>query len=41
MHKKYAKDGVVVMTVSVDDLDSKGAALEFLKKQKATTQKAP
>jgi hypothetical protein len=38
MHKKYAKDGVVVMTVSVDDLDSKGAAVEFLRKQKATTR---
>jgi hypothetical protein len=38
MHKKYARDGVVVMTVSVDDVDSKDGALAFLKKVKATTR---
>ncbi len=38
MHKKYAKDGVVVITVSVDAADDKKAALEILQKQKATTR---
>jgi hypothetical protein len=37
MHKKYAEDGVVVITVSLDDVGEKEAALAFLRKVKATT----
>jgi hypothetical protein len=36
MHKKYGKDGLVCVSLSVDVLENKGPALEFLKKQKAT-----
>lgn len=36
MHKKYAKDGVVCMSISLDDLDQKDAALKFLKAKGAT-----
>jgi hypothetical protein len=35
MHNEYAKDGLVCMSVSVDDPDDRDKALEFLKKQKA------
>jgi hypothetical protein len=38
MHEKLAKSGLVAISLSVDDTDSKDAALEFLKKQKATFQ---
>ena len=36
MHKKLEKDGLVVISLSVDDVADKDAALEFLTKQKAT-----
>jgi hypothetical protein len=41
MHKKHAKDGLAVISVSIDDLSTDGAAtkakiLKFLKEQKAT-----
>src|SRR5262245_33375398 len=36
MHERYAKDGLVCMSVSVDELDRKGAALKFLREKKAT-----
>jgi len=36
MHEKYAKKGLVCVSVSVDDVEDKDAALKFLKKQKAT-----
>lgn len=36
MHKELAKDGLVVMTLSVDDKDGEKAALEFLQESKAT-----
>jgi hypothetical protein len=36
MHQKYDKDGLVCMSVSVDELRNKEAALGFLKKQDAT-----
>jgi len=35
MHHKYAKDGLVCMSVSVDDKDDRDKALAFLTKQKA------
>lgn len=35
MHEKHAKDGLVVISLSVDDPDDKDAALGFLKKQNA------
>jgi|SRR5437588_8450923 len=35
MHRKYSKDGLVCMSVSVNDADDKDKALEFLKKQNA------
>ena len=35
MHNKYAKDGLVCMSVSVDDKDDRDKALAFLKLQKA------
>ena len=35
MHERYAKDGLVCMSVTVDELDRKDAALSFLKKQNA------
>src|SRR5436309_10997392 len=35
MQNMYAKDGLVCMSVSVDDPDDRDKALEFLKKQKA------
>jgi hypothetical protein len=36
MHEHYARDGLVCMSVTVDELSRKEAALAFLKKQKAT-----
>jgi hypothetical protein len=36
MHRKYAKDGLVCISVSVDELKNQNAALEFLKRQNAT-----
>jgi len=36
MHEKYGKDGLVVMSVSIDRSENKDAALRFLKKQQAT-----
>ncbi len=36
LHQKYAKDGLVAMSVSVDAPEDRGKALEFLQKQKAT-----
>jgi hypothetical protein len=36
MHNKYAADGLVCMSVSIDDLDAKDRALAFLKAKKAT-----
>ena len=38
MHQELSKAGLVVISLSVDDSDDKDAALEFLKKQKATFQ---
>jgi hypothetical protein len=35
MHHKYAKDGLVCMSVTVDDKDDREKALKFLKDQKA------
>jgi hypothetical protein len=35
MHKKYAKDGVVCVSVSVDTPSDKARALKFLQKQQA------
>ncbi len=34
MQKKYSKEGLVVITVSLDGLDQKDAALKFLKDTK-------
>jgi cytochrome oxidase Cu insertion factor (SCO1/SenC/PrrC family) len=36
MHAKYAKKGVVCVSVSVDQVDDKEDVLKFLKKVKAT-----
>lgn len=36
MHKELTKEGLVVMTLSVDEPDNVEAALEFLKKSGAT-----
>jgi hypothetical protein len=36
MHEKYAKKGLVCMSISVDDVDDQDRTLTFLKKQKAT-----
>jgi hypothetical protein len=36
LHQKYAKDGLVAMSVSVDTAEDRGKALEFLRKQSAT-----
>ena len=36
LHQKYAKDGLVAMSVSVDTPEDRGKALDFLQKQKAT-----
>jgi hypothetical protein len=35
MHRKYGKDGLVCVSVSVDEKDSKDRALAFLKKRQA------
>ena len=32
MHQELSKGGLVVISLSVDDPDDKGAALEFLKR---------
>jgi thiol-disulfide isomerase/thioredoxin len=37
LHHKYAKDGLVCISVSVDDIDDKERTLKFLRSQKATT----
>src|SRR4051794_27334389 len=36
MHKKHGKDGLVCVSLSVDRLENKEPAFQFLKKQKAT-----
>jgi len=36
MHERYAKQNVVFISVSVDDVKQADEALDFLKKQKAT-----
>ena len=36
MHKEYAKDGLVVISLTIDELDDEKHALEFLKKHEAT-----
>ena len=36
MQNKYAKDGLVVITVSLDSLEQKDVALAFLRGQQAT-----
>jgi hypothetical protein len=36
MHEKYAKAGLVCVSLSTDRKDNKGEALKFLQKQKAT-----
>lgn len=36
LHHKYAKDGLVCISLTVDDKDDKDKSLTFLKKQKAT-----
>jgi thiol-disulfide isomerase/thioredoxin len=36
MHKQFAKDGLVAMSVCVDELKDQEASLKFLKKQQAT-----
>jgi hypothetical protein len=36
MHRKYAKDGLVCISVSVDEPKNQMAALEFLKRQTAS-----
>jgi thiol-disulfide isomerase/thioredoxin len=36
MHQKYAKDGLVCISLSVDDAEDKDRTIKFLKAQKAT-----
>ena len=36
MHKKYAKDGLVAISVSLDELKDKEVALKFLQSKEAT-----
>jgi len=36
MQKQYGKDGLVCLSVNVDDADAKGDALKFLKAKQAT-----
>jgi len=36
MHEKYAKDGLVCMSVSMDEKDQRATALKFLEQKKAT-----
>lgn len=36
LHGKYAKDGLVCISIAVDDADEKDKCLKFLQKQKAT-----
>jgi hypothetical protein len=36
MHKKYAKDGLVAISVSLDELKDKEVALKFLQSKDAT-----
>jgi len=38
LHRERARDGVVCVSVTVDDPDDKAAALKFLRQQKATFQ---
>jgi hypothetical protein len=38
MHKELSMAGLVVISLTIDDLEERGAALEFLTKQKATFQ---
>lgn len=35
LHEKYAKDGLVCISIAVDDADEKDKCLKFLQKQKA------
>lgn len=36
LHQKYAKDGLVCISLTVDDVDDKDRSLKFLRSQKAT-----
>jgi hypothetical protein len=36
MHEKYAKKGLICMSLSVDELEDQERVLKFLKKQQAT-----
>src|SRR2546421_10443216 len=36
MQRKYGKDGLVCLSVSVDEVKNQGRALEFLKRREAT-----
>jgi thiol-disulfide isomerase/thioredoxin len=36
LHQKYGKDGLVCISLTVDDVDDKDRSLKFLKAQKAT-----
>jgi hypothetical protein len=38
MHQELSKAGLVVISLSVDDVEDRGNALEFLKRQKAAFQ---
>ena len=38
MHQELAKDGLVVISLSVDDADERANVLKFLQSQKATFQ---
>jgi hypothetical protein len=38
MHQELKSKGLVVISLSLDDVEERGAALEFLTKQKATFQ---
>lgn len=38
MHQQYAKDGLVVISVSLDEAESRDRVVKFLNAQKATFQ---
>ena len=38
MHKELSKDGLVVISLTIDEPEDRGSALEFLTKQRATFQ---
>jgi hypothetical protein len=38
MHQELSKDGLVVISLTIDEPEDRGNALEFLTKQKATFQ---